>query len=460
MKKLLIILFAVAQTVWGQDITGSWSGELAVQGVKLPLIFHITKEGDGYKTTMDSPKQGAKGLPVQETRFENGELSISAPGMGLKYSGKLNGENTLEGTFSQGGMNLPLTLQRGAPTVTEPGRAIPEPKRPQTPKQPYPYYTEDLTFKNEKEGNLLAGTLAAPDESKNIPIVVMITGSGAQNRDEELFGHKPFLVIADYLAKQGIGTLRLDDRGIGGSEIGKGEATSENFAGDINSAVNFLAAKGYKNIGLIGHSEGGMIAPMVATANNKVKFVILLAGPGIPLSTNMELQLSNLYRATGLSNEVVDEISLGFSRLFKEINERETPKSNPELKADLMNIFSKVPADRREAYVNEIGPLLGSAWGRYFLKFDPGQYLSKIKVPLLALNGSLDMNVPAKENLAGIKKLMEKAGNKNYEVVEFEGLNHLFQTAKTGSPAEYSIIEETTSPVVLEKISTWVLRLK
>lgn len=449
MKKLLFILLVCARAVSGQEITGSWSGELAVQGIKLPLIFHITKEGDGYKTTMNSPKQSATGFPMQETRFENGELSISAPGMGLKYTGKLNGEDTLEGTFSQGGMSLPLTFQRETPETA----AL---KRPQTPQPPYDYYTEDVTFPNEKEGNQLAGTLAAPDEGRNFPILVMITGSGAQDRNADLFGHKIFLVIADYLAKKGIATLRLDDRAVGGSDRGKEAPTSEDFAGDISSAVNFLAARGYTNIGLIGHSEGGMIAPMVGTANPKVKFMVLLAGPGIPLSRNMELQLSNLYSATGLEDDVVRDISQGMKRLIQEINERETPHTGQELKADLNTIFSKVPENQRADYINEIGPLFYSSWGRYFLRFNPDAYISKTKVPLLALNGSLDLNVPSKENLEGIKKSLEKGGNKNYEVVEFEGLNHLFQTAKTGSPAEYETIEETISPKVLEKVATWV----
>lgn len=453
MKKLLTLLLLVAaQSVWSQDITGSWSGELDIQGMKLPLIFHIAKEGEGYKATMDSPKQGVKGMALQEARFENGQLSIHAPALGLKYTGKLSEGSTLEGVFSQGGMSVPLTFQRRL-------TADDGPNRPQTPKPPYPYFTEDVTFKNEKEGNVLAGTLAAPGEGKDIPVLVMITGSGAQNRDEEIAGHKPFLVISDYLARQGIATLRLDDRGMGSSERGKPDATSEDFAGDINTAVNFLAARGYKKIGLIGHSEGGMIAPMVGVANSKVKFMILLAGPGIPLSRNMELQLASLYRAAGLEDAVVRDISRGISRLIGDIKKRDTPPAFQELKTELNTVFSQVPENQRAAYINEIGPLFSSAWGRYFLNFNPDSYISRIKVPLLALNGSLDLNVPSKENLEGIKKSSEKAGNKHYEGVEFEGLNHLFQTAKTGRPAEYALIEETISPKVLEKIAAWVRSL-
>lgn len=451
MKKLFFILLICAQSVWGQEITGSWSGELAVQGMKLPLILHITKTGDGYKTTMDSPKQGAKDLPMQETRFENGELSLNAPALGMKYTGKLSAENTLEGTFSQGGMNLPLTFRRGV-GVTE----TRVPKRPQTPEPPYSYYTEDITLRNEKEGNLLAGTLAAPLDGRDFPVLVMITGSGAQNRNGELFGHKPFLVIADYLAKQGIGTLRLDDRGVGGSEAGKPGANSGDFAGDISSAVNFLAAKGYKNIGLIGHSEGGMIAPMVSTLNPKVKFMVLLAGPGIPIPELMRLQTYEVTKAMGVPEEQAKAAAESNARLYAFINNY---KGN-DLEADLLAFMKQsVPGVPESQLKTSMQPFI-TPWFRYFLTFDPGKYLSKVKVPVLALNGSRDTQVTANENLEGIRKSLTRAGNKKFEIVKLENLNHLFQTAQTGGVSEYGEIEETIAPAVLEKIAAWVKGLK
>lgn len=449
MKKLFFILWVCAQSAAGQEITGSWSGELAVQGTRLPLILHITQTGDGYKTTMDSPKQGAKGIPMQETRFENGELTISAPALGMKYTGKLNGESTLEGTFSQGGMNLPLTFTKG---VTE----TPAPRRPQTPEPPYSYYTEDITFRNEKEGNLLAGTLAAPHDGRDFPILVMITGSGSQDRNEELFGHKPFLVIADYLARKGIGTLRLDDRGIGGSEAGKPAATSEDFAGDISSAVNFLAARGYKNIGLIGHSEGGMIAPMVGVANPKVKFMVLLAGPGIPIPELMRLQTYEVTKATGVPEEQARAAAESNAKLCTFIS---TYQGN-NLEADLLALMQKNMPGAPESQLRATMQPFITPWFRYFLSFDSDKYLSKVKVPVLALNGSRDTQVTADENLEGIRKSLTRAGNKKFEIVKFENLNHLFQTAQTGGVGEYMAIEETIAPAVLEKIGTWVSALK
>ncbi len=450
MRKLLFILGLVAQTAWAQDMTGAWSAELNVQGTKLPLILHITENEGVLTSTLDSPKQGAKGLAIKETRFEDGQLTIDAPGLGLKYTGKLTGENTLEGTFSQGGMRLPLTFQRGDLTVSQ------ELKRPQEPKSPYPYYTEEVTFKNEREGNLLAGTLSAPDKNKAIPVLVMITGSGAQNRDEELFGHKPFLVIADHLAKQGIGTLRLDDRGVGDSEAGKVGATSEDFAGDISSAVNFLSQKGYTHIGLIGHSEGGMIAPMVGGMNPKVKFMVLLAGPGIPITELMKLQTYEVSKAAG-APEVQARAAVEINdRLYRFINAYKGNELEAEVRAFIQKEIPMMPEGQREATVQQVA----NPWFRYFLAFDPDRYLSKVKVPVLALNGSLDVQVTSKENLEGIRTSLQRAGNTNFEVLEFEKLNHLFQTAQTGAVSEYSELEETIAPAVLSKIGAWVLQLK
>lgn len=449
MKRLLLFFLIGAQPVLGQNITGSWAGELNVQGMKLPLVINISEKEGVLTSTLDSPKQGAKGLPVQETRFEDGELTINAPGLGLKYAGKLKGENTLEGTFSQGGMSLPLILQRGGIS----GSA--ELKRPQMPEPPYSYYTGEVTFKNEKEGNLLAGTLAAPDESRNIPVMVMITGSGAQNRDEELFGHKPFLVIADYLAKQGIGTLRLDDRGVGSSEPGKPGATSEDFAGDISSAVNFLAARGYTNIGLIGHSEGGMIAPMVSGINKNVKFMVLMAGPGIPIPELMKFQTYEVSKAAGVSEGQAKAAAESNTKLYTFISNYKGNDLEADLRVFMRKEIPGLPEAQLEASVRQVA----NPWFKYFLAFDPDKYLSEVKVPVLALNGTRDTQVTSRENLEGIRKSLSRAGNRKFEIVAFENLNHLFQTAKTGGVSEYGEIEETIAPQVLETIGVWVKNL-
>jgi pimeloyl-ACP methyl ester carboxylesterase len=449
MKKLISLLIFSVQTVFGQNILGSWSGELDIQGMKLPLVFNISEKDGVFTSTLDSPKQGAKGIPVKETKFENNELSLDAPALGLKYKGILKSGNEIEGTFTQNGMSISMNLKKGQ-------IAVEESKRPQTPKPPFSYFTEDVELKNETEGNLLAGTIAAPSQDKNVPIFVMITGSGAQNRDEEILGHKPFLVIADYLAKNEIATFRMDDRGVGASEKGKEGATTEDFAGDINSAVNFLTKKGYKNIGLIGHSEGGMIAPMVGQMNKNVKSMILLAGPGIPIVELMKLQTYQVSLSSGVPEEQARHAAEQNYDMYYFVKDYKGTDIQKDLRKYIRQDNPLMKDQQITAAVNQFT----NPWFQYFLRFDPDVYLSKMKVPVLALNGSLDVQVTAKENLEGIRKSLTKAKNKKFETKEFEGLNHLFQTAKTGSVNEYSEIEETIAPEVLEKMKEWIKGLK
>ena len=452
---LLLLLFI--KNLICQNITGAWYGNLDIQGQKLPLVIHIDKESATYKSTFDSPMQGAKGIPVQTTTFVNNELVLDASNMGIIYKGNLNGE-IIDGQFSQNGMKMPLTFSRNNTATAM--------NRPQEPKPPFAYDTNDISFKNENEGNLLAGTIASPKNfNKKNPILVMITGSGAQDRNEELFEHKPFLVISDDLAKKGIATLRLDDRGVGESEKGNENATTADFATDINSAVNYLAKEGYENIGLIGHSEGGLIAPMVADANKKVKFMVLLAGPGILIEDLMIQQITDLAKTSGSDEKSVAEKVASSRKIFTYVKEYKGKDLRNDLKqmviADLKKLPpTEMPPEQIEAVAEQQTKRVSEKWFQYFLKFNPDIYLSKVKIPVLAINGSLDMQVSAKENLAGIKKSFTKAANKNFEIVEMNGLNHLLQTANTGSPAEYAEIEETISPKVLDKISSWILSLK
>lgn len=459
MKTRLIIItfFLLIQNGFSQEITGTWYGTLEVQTQKIPVVFHIEKVSEGFKSTMDSPMQGAMGFAVKTTQFQNQELTLEAPNLGITYKGKLV-DKEVQGTFMQGGMTLPLTLGRES--------SIPELKRPQTPKAPFSYNSNDITFKNDVEGNLLAGTISTPkDFNKKSPILVMITGSGAQNRDEEIFEHKPFLVIADDLAKKGIATLRIDDRGVQGSEKGKSGATSADFATDINSAVNYLVQNGYKNIGLIGHSEGGMIAPMVANMNKNVKFLVLLAAPGIPTRELLVLQTNEIGRVSGATESELKSNDEFNTKLYNFVNDYKGNDLKTDVYTMLVDQLKKLPADQispeqiAETAQNEANQV-SNPWFQYFIKFNPDDYLSKVKIPVLALNGSLDLQVSAVENLNGIKKSLTKAGNKHFEIVKIDGLNHLFQTTETGNPAEYAKIEETFSPKALEKISSWVLKLK
>ncbi len=452
MKTIIsMVLILLAQTFYAQEITGSWQGELDIQGIKLPLILNITKDGENLKSTLDSPKQGAKDLPVSKTEFVNNELKFEASNLGLSYKGTLK-DGKIEGTFSQGGMQLTLTF------VKSKGENKTVFNRPQTPKEPFDYKTEDVTFANPIDENTLAGTISIPKNfKKSDKILVMITGSGKQNRDEELFGHKPFAVIADDFAKKGIATLRLDDRGIGGSSKGKDDDTSANFATDISTAVDFLVKKGYKNIGLIGHSEGGMIAPIVSTTNKNVKFLVLMAGPGTQLDELLLEQNESAGKLAGMSDKDLAEAKIGNQKVYNFIKNYKGNNYETDLKNFMTENFKGKMTD---AEINQTVNQTKKNWFRYFIKFNPDHYLSKIKIPVLALNGSKDFQVPAKDNLAAIKKSLTKAGNKNFEIAEMEGLNHLFQECKTGAFSEYADIEQTISPKVLEKMSSWILKRK
>lgn len=445
---LAVLLFA--SLFQAQTIEGSWKGELEFQGMKLPLIINIKKNGSLYSSTMDSPKQGAKDIPVDKTDFVNNELSFEQKMLGATYKGKLtNGK--IEGIFSQNGMQLPLTFTPN----TGNGSAL---NRPQTPKPPFSYHTEDVTFQNPADKNILAGTIAQPENfDKNKPILVLITGSGTQNRDEELFEHKPFAVIADDFAKKGIATLRLDDRGIGGSSKGTANDTSYHFATDINTAVEYLVSKGYKNIGLLGHSEGGMIAPMVATMNKKVKFLVLMAAPGTPIDQLLIQQNERAGKLMGQNNDQIGQSRKVNSEIYRFIKNY----SGNDYEKDLQQFLTKNLAGQMdETAIQNIQKQTSSPWFRYFIKFNPDQYLSKVKIPVLALNGSLDFQVPSKENLEAIGQSLKKAGNPNFKTQELPGLNHLFQEAKTGAFTEYAEIEQTISPSALDNISGWILEMQ
>lgn len=450
--KTIFILAALLFTSFfqAQNIEGSWKGELEFQGIKLPLILNIKKNGSVYSSTMDSPKQGAKDIPVDKTDFISNELSFEQKMLGATYKGKLtNGK--IEGIFSQNGMQLPLTFTPN----TGNGSAV---NRPQTPKPPFTYHTEDITFQNPVDKNTLAGTIAQPENfDKNKPILILITGSGTQNRDEELFEHKPFAVIADDFAKKGIATLRLDDRGIGGSSKGSENDTTYNFATDINTAVDYLVSKGYKNIGLLGHSEGGMIAPMVATMNSKVTFLVLMAGPGTPIDQLLIQQNERAGKLAGQSDLQIIQNEKINSEIYLFIKNYSGNNYDKDLKDFLTKNFA---GQLGENAIQNIQKQTSSPWFRYFIKFNPDQYLSKIKIPVLAVNGSLDFQVPPKENLEAIGQSLKKAGNPSFKTEELPGLNHLFQEAKTGAFTEYADIEQTISPTALNRMTGWILKLK
>jgi pimeloyl-ACP methyl ester carboxylesterase len=451
-----IIGYFCFSTLVGQEINGSWLGELDIPGTKLPVVFNLKQSGNELVATMDSPMQGVKDIPVTKATFEKNELTLTSSEMQFQYKGVFK-DGKFEGKFTQGQMSLPLILNR-----KNDGESVL--KRPQTPKEPFNYIIEEVSFENLKDKNTLAGTLTMPNNKKEFPIVILISGSGQQNRDSEIFGHKSFWVIADDFAKKGIGVLRLDDRGIGGSTGFSEEVTTQDFASDISAAVDFLANKGYKNIGLVGHSEGGIIAPMVATANKKVKFIVSMAGLGIPSDEMLLLQTNAIAKLNGASDEELQSVGEMNRKIYTAIKKFD----GNELKTEVGKIFleemkkspeSQQPSETElQAVIKEETSKIVIPWLVYFIKINPDAYWSKLKIPVLALNGTLDIQVFSKENLNGIKSSLEKAKNNQFEVVEFPNLNHLFQEAKIGSVEEYGQLEQTISPAVLNKMSTWILK--
>jgi hypothetical protein len=339
-------------------------------------------------------------------------------------------------------------------------------KRPQEPLKPYIYYSEEVTFQNKSANISLAGTLTLPSKDGNFPVVILISGSGPQNRDEELMGHKPFLVISDYLTKNGIAVLRYDDRGVGQSTGDFKTATSADFATDVQSAVAYLKTRkeiNKKKIGLVGHSEGGIIAPMVAAKSKDVSFIVLLAGTGIPGDQLLLLQQELISKASGVSDSDIKKSIEMNTKIFEIVVKSNDTK---KLKLDVTNLINdtlkndknaKIPEGEMQVdYIKNQVDQMTSPWMQYFIKYNPAIVLEQVKCPVLAINGEKDLQVPPKENLMAIKNALLKGGNKNVKTKEFPNLNHLFQESKSGSPDEYATIEQTFSPVALEEVMNWI----
>ena len=399
MKKLLITLTlaCIGLSANAQEIRRSWSGELEAMGQKLPIVMNLING----KCTLDSPAQGATGIPATIDLLTKDSIKIKIESIGASYAARYV-DGHLEGTFTQAGIKFPLNMKEISPTG---------PNRPQTPKGPFPYTTEEVTFVNAKAGATLAGTLTVPKGGAK-RVMIMVTGSGPENRDEEVAYHKPFAVIADRLARAGIATLRYDDRGVGNSVGGETKhTTSLDVAEDATAGIEWLRAqKRFKKVGLLGHSEGGLIAFMLA-AQKKVDFIVSLAGPAVRGDSIM------LYQAHTSGNPFTKNI-------------------NAEQLRNMMKT---------------------NTWVSYFMDYDPTDNIANTKCPVLALNGSKDCQVPADMNIPVLRRLLAK--NKKAVVKEYEGLNHMFQHCTTGRPDEYYTLEETMSEEVLSDIVTWLKKL-
>jgi len=450
----------LATTSLSAQVAGDWLGALDVGPTKLRLGLHVEKTGDGsLGATLDSIDQGAK-IPVDTAVFESGTLRLSLKAIGASYEGTLNAEGALEGTWSQGPKKLPLVFRRQeAPFALN---------RPQLPKAPFPYESREVAFQSEAGNVRLAGTLLLPAGEGPFPAVALVTGSGPQDRDETLMGHKPFLVIADALARRGIASLRWDDRGAGASAGDHMGSTVDDFAADARAAVAFLRSRPEvdgKAIGIVGHSEGGLTAPMVAVADKSLAFLVLLAPPGEPLRSLLVRQTRALYHLQGIDEKLIDRALAVQAEDLELI-------ADPSLTVDrLQEKLRALSATRRQQFTEEERARLGinadaiegnirvatTAWFRSLTRQDPAANLRNVKIPVLALFGEKDFQVDAPVNAEAVRAALAAAKNPDHEVRTFPGLNHLFQHANTGGMDEYATIEETFAPEALTTIGDWIV---
>ena len=453
---VIVLVLGISASYAEDRVAGHWEGHIEIPGQPIAVKVNFAIDESDWRGTIDIPAQGAKGLPLSEIHVaEEGE------GMRLKFSirgvpgnptfdGTLQG-GVINGTFSQGGVTFGFRLSR---------EIVSGPVRPQEPKPPFPYQIEEVKFQNGPIN--LAGTLTLPPGNGPFPAVLLISGSGLQDRDETVFGHKPFWVLADHLSRTGIAVLRVDDPGIGKSAPHPEPPTTADFATDVEAGVTFLKRDDrIGTVGLIGHSEGGIIAAIVASRRDDIGFVVLMAGPGVPGAELLLKQNERIFDGMGIVGERKETLLTLLDRLFttltSDMTEDEMRQQVDEIVRKQFEINGIPPAQQDETQVQAAVEQVLNPWMRYFLAFDPRPALEAIRVPVLALNGELDVQVDAEQNLTAIDAAIEKGGNHNVTLHRLPKHNHLFQRAKTGLVNEYAVIEETISPEVLDLIRDWVV---
>jgi len=432
---------------------GAWQGVLAAGAVRLRLVVTLKRVGAGWTGTLVSLDQSAAEIPIDSVNVDGDRLRLASPKIGATYEARLAGDK-LTGTFTQNGAVLPLDLER----TTKPPVAKP---RPQDPSRPFPYEEIDLRVENPSAGLTLACTLTEPRGKGPFAAVVLFTGSGPQDRNESLMGHKPFLVLADAITRKGVAVLRCDDRGVGKSTGTFASATTQDFAGDALAEVAALRARpeiARAHVGVAGHSEGANVAAIAAARSKDVAFIVLLAGTALPGDQILDLQRGWLEKHTGASDAQVAESKAIWDRAFAIIK---AEKDDATARKQLRAIYDGLPSDARAdiehqgGFDNMVKQVL-APWFRAFLALDPRTFMTKVTVPVLAINGELDRQVPASANLPEMKKAL--AHDHDVTIRELPGLNHLFQTATTGAPSEYASIDETMAPSMLALVSDWIAR--
>ena len=431
-----------------EAVVGSWAGTLEVSG-GLRIVFHVDEGEDGLTATMDSPDQGATGIPVSDVTVAGDSVTLSVDRIGGTYAGVLVESGTqVEGQWTQGGWSFPLTLTPADETDTAP------PPRPQHPEPPYPYVADSVTVRNASAGLALTGTLTRPEGDGPHPAVVLVSGSGPQDRNSEVFKHKLFHVLADHLTRQGLAVLRYDERGVGDSEGTFDGATSEDFAGDVAAAVRFLKNRPGIDpdaVGLLGMSEGGLVAPMVHTRFEAVDFLVLMAGPGVPGHEILVEQGIAMASAQGASPSAVDSLRTMQRQIMSAVR---TAPDSAEMADQVRTILKKrgLPAAQAQSQIEQVT----SPWFRFFVQHDPAPALRQVDVPVLALYGSKDLQVPPAQNVEPMREALRPSPSNDVTVRVLDGLNHLFQPADTGLPTEYAQIETTMAPKALRAVSSWI----
>ncbi len=471
MKQIIIITCIILVNIIAnaQSIIGSWGGKIDIGPRKILFVMHIQQNGTSLKSIFDSPDQNVFDIRGGETKLIGDSIIALIPAMQSSYIGKWDGKDSLSGIFKQGmRSNILLMVRLKESDIPKPAATK---IRPQTPKVPFDYSIEEVEYDNADKSVHFGATLTMPKNISNFPTVIIISGSGSQDRDGTMLGHKLYWVLADYLTKNGIGVLRVDDRGAGVSSLGPDpkSLTSEDFANDVATSIQFLLSRkeiNSKKIGLIGHSEGGAIAPMVASTNKNIAFISLLAGPGVNGDEIFKYQMRRSFVKKGLS---IEDEKIASDFVNEMINQLKKSSNYDSIKTGMKSTYNNwrkiYTASDESRFLNTVGDKAylavvdqfkgGLIWLNYFMNLDPSVALKKVKCPILAVNGESDIQVVSKVNLEGIEKALQKGKNKNYSIHSFPNLNHLFQTCNNPEQ-NYESIDETFSPIAMSFIANWI----